>query len=213
MTQTQSETQQNQFYLLLPDSTRGGKGHGVAFENLKELRGGPRLVLRPKDGGFPALSAKPKLVYEPGRGVTPQDLEGGMSGYWLVSERLKSVMIGTDPDAFEFVECDFYLADGTEGPRYYLCDVVRTVDAVDESASKLNVLVGDEYSAGKHYRLTGGASLVFKNDVVGDALVFRTPFSGDLVFCSRRFRDAVRAAGIGSPKDSRGLWFTAVDDL
>lgn len=210
---TQNETQQDQFFLLLPDSTRGGEGHGVVFENLKELRDGPRLVLRPRDGGFPPLSAKPKLVYRPEKGDPPEDLEGGMSGYWLVSERLRDVMIGTDPYAFAFVECDFHLADGTEGPRYYLCDVVRTLDAVDESESRLNVVVGDEYPAGKHYRLTGGASLVFKDEVVGDSQVFRTPYSGDLVFCSRRFRDAVWAAGIGGPDESRGLWFTAANDL
>ena len=119
-----------------------------------------------------------------------------MSGYWLVSERLKMAFTEIDPVAFEFVECDYVLPDGTEGPTYHLCEVARELDAVDEEASKFRVIVDEGYPGGKFYDLRGGASLAFKRDVIGDSHVFRSPYSGDLVYCDRMFRDAIRAAGM-----------------
>ena len=130
-----------------------------------------------------------------------------MSGYWLVSGRLKKAFTEIDSDAFEFVECDCRLPDGTEGPTYYLCEVARELDAVDEEASKFWVNVDGGYPGGKFYDLRGGASLAFKREVVGDSHVFRSPYSGDLVFCDRMFRDAIRGAGIGSDRETRGLRF------
>lgn len=44
-----------QFFLLTPDTTRPGRGHGVEIENEDELLQSPRLILRPEEGGFPPL--------------------------------------------------------------------------------------------------------------------------------------------------------------
>lgn len=65
-----------EFFLLMPDTTRGGKGHGVVFENAKRLRIPPRLILRPEEGGFPPMAEKPLLVYSAKKGSLPEDLEG-----------------------------------------------------------------------------------------------------------------------------------------
>lgn len=208
-----SQPARGDFFLLMPDTTRGGRGHGVVFENVKKLRTPPRLILRPEGGGFPPLFEKPLLVYSPKKGEPPEDLEGGMSGYWLVSDHLREVLISIDPSAFEFVECDYRLADGTAGPRYFLCDVTRVIDAVDEAASKFRIIHEDGYPGGKFYDLKGGSSLAFRRDVVGSAHIFRTPYSGNLVFCDRALRDAVLSAGIGGGGESRGLWFTDAADI
>ncbi|WP_349999338.1 DUF1629 domain-containing protein [Stenotrophomonas lacuserhaii] len=210
---TQTQPQRGEYFLLQPDTTRGGRGHGVVFENVKKLRTPPRMILRPTKGGFPELSETPRLVYSPDKGDPPQDLEGGISGYWMVSRRLKQVLSQVDPDGFEFVEADYRLSDGTKGPPYYLCDVIRELDALDEVASRLTIEESDEYPAGKFYDLTGGSSLAFRKDAVGDAHVFRTPYSGRLVFCDRRLRDAIFAAGMGETKDSYGVWFTDAADI
>ncbi|MBN5143191.1 DUF1629 domain-containing protein [Stenotrophomonas maltophilia] len=202
-----------EFFLLMPDTTRGGRGHGVVFENVKQLRTPPRLILRPEKGSFPPMAEKPSLVYSAKKGSLPEDLEGGMSGYWMVSERLRDALVSVDPAGFEFVECDYRLADGSEGPRYFLCDVTRELDAVDEGASQFRIITDEGYPGGKFYDLKGGASLAFRKDVVGQAKVFRTPYSGGLVFCSRELRDAVWDAGIGGPGESRGLWFTDAADI
>ncbi|MGH8038887.1 MAG: DUF1629 domain-containing protein [Stenotrophomonas sp.] len=204
-----NQPRKGEFFKLRPDATRGGKGHGVVFENEDALLTPPRLILLPKTGGFPPLRETPRLVYHPREGVLPQDLEGGMSGYWLVSERLRQVMEAVDPDAFVFADTDYRLADGSKGPTYYLCDVVRTLDALDEDASQLNIVISDDYEAGKYYLLTGDVRLAFKQQVLGSAHVFRVPFNGG-VFCDRRFKDAVEAAGIVTPRKSNGLWFEDV---
>ncbi|MCT8357355.1 DUF1629 domain-containing protein [Xanthomonas citri pv. anacardii] len=201
-----NEPKKGEFFHLQPDVRRGGKGHGVVFENRDALLTPPRLILKPKDGGFPALREIPRLIYHPSEGVLPEDLEGGFSGYWLVSERLRRVMEMVDPAAFEFAETDYRLDDGSKGPNVYLCDVVRTLDALDEDASHLDIKVSDEYEDGKYYSLAGGSRLAFKRDVLGSAHVFRLPFHGG-VFCDRVFKDAVKAAGIGAQGQSDGLWF------
>ncbi|MCE4552782.1 imm11 family protein, partial [Xanthomonas hortorum] len=125
---------------------------------------------------------------------------------WLVSERLRRVMEAVDPGAFAFVETDYRLADGSKGPNVYLCEVIRTLDALDEDASMLKIEVSDDFEEGKYYDLTGEIRLAFKRDVLGDAHVFRLAFHGG-VFCDRLFKDAVEAAGIGTDGQSDGLWF------
>ena len=89
--------------------------------------------------------------------------------------------------------------------QYYFCGVLRTLDALDEAASRLKIKVGD-YVNGKYYSLSGGANLVFKEDVVGSAHVFRTPFA-DTVFCDRALHDAVTAA------DVKGVEFLDAADV
>ncbi len=209
---TKNEPTRGEFFLLIPDTTRGGRGRGVEIENEEALLTPPRLIIRPRRGGFPALKQRPVLLYDPGAGDPPEDLEGGLSGYWLVSERLKDVFSKVDPAGFDFVECDYRQTDGSEGPRYYLCEVTRELDALDEESSRLTIEVSDDFVGGKFYDLSGGTSLSFCKDVVGQAHVFRTPYSGGLTFCDRVLRDAVWDAGIGGPKESRGLWFTDAAD-
>ena len=195
----------------MPDVRRGGHGHGVVFENIDQLLNPPRRILRPATGGFPELRQKPRLVYDPAAGDPPQDLEGGLSGYWLVSDRLKSVLEGMDPEGFAFVECDYLLQDGSQGPPYFLCDVVRVLDALDEAASTLRIEVSDDFVGGKYYNFAGGISLAFRKEAVGNAHVFRTPYSGNYVICDRRLRDAVQGA-IGGSGGSGGLWFEDAAD-
>lgn len=195
-----------QFYQLEPDVRRGGSGHGVVFENLASLLTPPRVVLRPVSGGFPALAAMPRLVYRPERGAPPQDLEGGMSGYWLVSDRLRRVMEDVDADAFAFADVSYEASDESLSGGYSLCDVTRTLDALDEETSVLHIEVSDEFEAGKFYDLTGEIRLAFRPDALGDAHVFRLAFHGG-VFCDSVFLRAVEEAGILSSKRSNGLWF------
>lgn len=204
---------EGEFYMLEPDMRRGGSGHGVVFENLLQLLTPPRRILHPEGVGFPPLKEKPRLSYDPKQGEPPEDLEGGLSGYWLVSQRLKDAFQSVDRAGFEFVECDYKREDGSPGPRRYLCDVVRVLDALDEDASRLNVKISDDYPGGKFYNLAGGAHLAFRKEAVGQAHVFRLPFAGDLVFCDRMLRDAVHNAGISANGKSDGLWFVDAADI
>lgn len=203
--------ERGEFFKLRPDVRRGGAGHGVVFENEQALLTPPRLILKPEDGGFPVLNETPRLVHVPSKGSLPQDLEGGFSGYWLVSDRLRKVMEEVDPEAFAFVPVEYRLANDTPGPRMFLCDVVRTVDALDEEASELVIEVSDEFEKGKYYDLAGEVRLAFKREALGAAHVFRLPFNGG-VFCDRAFKEAVEAAGIVNGQSSNGIWFYDVVD-
>ena len=200
------------FFMFGPESESNRGFRGARLENIQQLQTSPRLILRPDAGGFPPLSEVPRVVLDPSEGPAPRDLEGGFSGYWLVSERLQRAMSAVDPEAFAFVECEVCLADGSAGPRRFLCDVVREVDALDEEASQLRIKVDDDYVRGKFYSLGGGARLVFKRDVLGAAHVFLTPFNPS-AFCDRTFRRAVQAAGISMDAGVSGISFVDVTDI
>jgi hypothetical protein len=208
---TENKPKKGEFYALMPDLRIAGPGHGVVFENLKQLLTPPRRSLRPWEGGFPPLREMPRLVHDPKQGDLPLDLEASFGGYWLVSERLKKVFEEVDPDAFEFREVDFRLADGSQGNKYFLCDVVRILDAVDEENSTLQIERGDEYVDGKAYNFSGGANLAFKADVVGRAHIFQLTHSFS-VFCDLVMLDAIRYAGISSGEHSGGIWFFDASD-
>ncbi|MCD0280302.1 DUF1629 domain-containing protein [Xanthomonas melonis] len=202
----QSTPEQGEFYFLMP-SLECGPELGVVFENVKQLLIPPRLILRPNEGGFPPLSEKPRLVHDPSKGVMPKDLEAGFSGYWLVSERLRRVFAAIDPAGFAFVECDFRMADGSEGPRHFLCDVVRVLDALDEERSEVEVEVSDDFVDGKYYDFTGGAKLAFRKEVTAGSHIFVLKYSGGCVFCDRAMRSAVQEAGTKQDGSLSGLWF------
>jgi hypothetical protein len=120
--------------------------------------------------------------------------------YWLVSDRTKSVFEAIDPAGFAFVACEVRVhPDDYDGPGYWLCDVVRVLDALDETQSSLKISRRDEadypYSGEKHYSLAGGVELIFREDTIGEAHVFRMAYSG-AVICDQLLKDAWKVAQI-----------------
>lgn len=195
------------FYLLKPDMNYAPKS-GVVFENEQQLLTPPRVLLKAVAGGFPPLRETPRLVLDPAKGPAPRDLEAGFSGYWLMSERLHRVLSTVDPEAFAFVECEVRNADGSPGARYFLCDCVRTLDAVDEDHSELDIEVSDEFVDGKFYDMTAGAKLAFRKDVIGQAHAFHLPFSThSFLIVDEVLHKAILEAGA-----SDGLWFRDTAD-
>lgn len=161
------------------------------------------------------MKEMPRLVHDPKEGDFPRDLEGSFSGYWLVSERLKNVFEAVDPDAFAFARVDFRLQDGTPGPPYYLCDVVRVLDGVDEENSTLKIETGEEYVRGKAYDFSGTVKLAFRKEIVRDAHVFRVPYSSSMfiVFIDKFAVSALTEAGIFDRANSNGLWIMDASDF
>ncbi|MCC8538921.1 DUF1629 domain-containing protein [Xanthomonas axonopodis pv. poinsettiicola] len=211
-TTTDNQPNAGEFFVFGPDLESNRPFRGATFENVQKLLTPPRLILRPSGGGFPPLREKPKLVLDPSQGPKPRDLEGGFSGYWLVSERLREAMVSVDNDAFAFAECDVRLGNGAQGPKYFLCDVVRVLDAVDEDNSKLKIEIDDDFVNGKYYATGGGASLAFKREVLGDAHVFLTPYSL-FVVCDQVFKAAVHRAGVPEDPELSGISFIDASDI
>lgn len=196
----QTPAPRRKFFKLGPDLRGGGKGHGVRIANKDALTTPGLIIFAPppeKRYGFAKLPEIPRLIHDPRQGKMPRDLEG-LAGYWLISERLKQVFESVDRVGFEFVACDFILADGSIGPQYYLCDVVRVLDAVDEGKSKLKIKY--EPSGRKRYSFLGGAHLVFQENVVEGVHIFRTPYSIS-IFCDNILKEACRSESI------TGTWF------
>ena len=199
-----SSSQKGKFYDIGPDLRGGGKGHGLEVANADRLAPPGTRIIDIPNGDPDQYPERPQLILGPESGGMPRDLEG-LAGIWIISERAKAVFEAVDSSGFVFVDCDFTLADGSPGDQRYLCNVNRMLDALDEGASKLKIKISDDYAKGKHYSFAGGASLVFKEDVVGSTHIFRTPFSG-MVFCDRVLHDAVINAKL------TGFWFIDAAD-
>jgi hypothetical protein len=194
--------EKRKFFIIEP-SFWGGGIPGLEIANKSNLRLPGTYMIEPPNGDPNQYAERPQLVHAPEIGGMPRDFED-LFGMWIVSERLKRVFESTDPDGFAFAACDFTLADGSAGPPYYFCGVLRSLDALDEDASRLKIEVGD-FVNGKYYDRSGGASLIFREDAVGSAHVFLTPFALD-VFCDHVLRDAVVVSGV------QGVRFTDVVD-
>jgi hypothetical protein len=173
--------------------------HGLAdfeVENLDILLMGARALCPPEGRrGFPAYPEKPRLVIgKRKRGPPPSDIELYHS-YWLISDRLKSLFEAFDPAAFAFQACNVRLRDGSPGPAYWLCDVIRVLDAFGEDT--LQEIRRYQEKTGYRYRgFSGEKSLVFNEPVIGPSHIFVTPYSRADVFCDQGLKDACKAAGI-----------------
>jgi hypothetical protein len=153
--------------------------------------GSGALFPPPGKRGFPVYPEKPRVVIgKRKRGPPPSDIELYHS-YWLISDRLKSLFESVDdPQAFAFQACDVKLRDGSPGPVYWLCDVVRTLEGFGERTVR-------EFRSGvKHAGLKGNKTLVFDESAIGGSHIFRTPYSPADVFCDQIMKDACKAAGM-----------------
>jgi Protein of unknown function (DUF1629) len=173
--------------------------HGLAdfeVENLDVLRAGAPALYPPEGRrGFPIYPERPRVVIGKRKsGPPPSDIELYHS-YWLVSDRLKALFESFDPPAFAFQACDVKLRDGTTGPVYWLCDVVRVVEAFGEST--LREIQQYRERTGFMYRgFRSDKTLVFNETIIGDSHIFRTPYSQADVFCDQSLKDACKGAGI-----------------
>jgi hypothetical protein len=96
-----------------------------------------RRPLDAPSAAFP-YSEVPRFLFDSRLGLPPRDLEA-FRCYWLISNQLKTVLERVDPEGLSFLGCDVLLPNGADGGAYWLCDVIRILDAVDETVSKLRI--------------------------------------------------------------------------
>jgi len=171
---------------------------GWEMENLAALTGGRQVLIPPRERGFVPFPETPRLVIDRSLGRAPADWEL-FHDYRLVSDRMKSLLETLDSEGVRFVRCETRYQDGCAAPTYWLCDVIRVLDAVDEEKSVLEI----EYPTPgrKVYNLRRRSSLIFKEDSVGEAHIFRLLFY-PMVVCDQVLKDACKEAGV------RGIGFT-----
>lgn len=193
-----TDSHQGEFFILTSSFWGDGRFPGLEIANENALIAPGMLVVAPPTGDPDHYPERPHLVHIPEKGGMPRDFEE-LGGIWIISQALKDVFAAVDPQAFAFTACDFTLADGSTGPQYYFCDVIRRVDALDVPASRVKVKVDRNFITGedeRFYSIAGGASLVFKKDVVGTAHIFRQPHSALDPVCDRVMHDALIRANL-----------------
>jgi Protein of unknown function (DUF1629) len=190
------------FYDVGPDYRRGGRP-GFWLED--------ESVLPKEHHHLPHFVEPPRLVFDKRMGDWPCDLED-YRGFWLVSDRMKAVLEAVDPEGVSFVRCDVRLPNAIyEGPPYWFCDVLRVLDALDETQSRLKIGIREDERyrdfGKKFYSFAGGAELVFREDAIGSAHVFRMAHYEATVICDQVLKDAAKSAGL------RKIWFWDVAKL
>jgi hypothetical protein len=180
------------FYRIGPDWRVGGKpGYWLEDESILP----PYEVFR-----LPASIVRPTFVFDKSVGSLPYDLEPYYH-WWLISDRTKAVFEGLDPEAFVFVPCYIRVPHGSyHGPDYWLCDVVRVLDALDEAQSRLIIRIEDNARSlnygKKIYVAMPGSKLVFTEAAVGKVHIFRMAHSEAVVICDQDLKDACKSAGL-----------------
>jgi len=193
-----SASKQGAFFVIEPSYRGNGQIPGLEIANEDKLLAAGMNTMDPPNGDPGQYPEKPHLVHVPELGGLPRDFEE-LAGIWIVSDALKRVFESVDPAGFAFAACDFTLADGAPGPQYHLCDVVRSLDALDEDASRVKIKYERDHRTDedlKFYSIAGGAGLAFKPEVVGDAHIFRQVRLGTEPICDRVMHDAVKAADL-----------------
>jgi hypothetical protein len=170
-------------FYIVTFSYSGERRANWEVNNLNVLSPGNGVLLPPEGRrGFPDYLEKPHLMIGKRKvGHPPRDMEEFHS-YWLISYPLKVLFESIDPQAFAFQSCDVKFRDGSTGPVYWLCDVVRVLDAFGDITLQ---------EIRRHHM-----AAVFKENIVGDSHIFRTPYSVADVFCDQELKDACKRARI-----------------
>jgi len=196
------KVRKRKFYVIGPDYRRGGR-LGGRLENDGVIPYGAEHQ--------PAFAEPPRFVFDRKTGDPPSDLEP-CAGFWLISDGTKAALEAVDPTAFSFVQCEMRVPHGDwDGPRHWLCEVVRVLDALDETQSRLEIGIRDDDRyldfGKKFYDFSGEVALVFREDAVGDAHVFRMAHRRSTVICDQVLKDACKSAGL------KGIRFRDVSKL
>ncbi|MHB0768801.1 imm11 family protein [Bradyrhizobium sp. 5.13L] len=186
----QPRARKRRFYKISPNNG-GGSGFSVADESVLP----PYRVSR-----LPASTPPVPCIFNKSDGSPPYDLELCFR-WWLISDRAKAVFERIDPEAFVFVPCDVRVRQGSyRGPNYWLCDVVRVLDALDEAKSSVRIGVRDDVRyidhGQKYYELISDYKLVFREAAIGNAHIFRMAYKCLTVICDQEFKDACKSAGL-----------------
>jgi hypothetical protein len=184
--------EKGKFFGMGADVRRGGRPGFVIHNLSKILRRGNVLEPRPGTRGFPDYPEPPLVRLDQTLGRPPRDLEI-YHCYWLVSSAAKNLFTSVDPEGFAFVQCKVVTEHWEPGPEYWLCDVTRVLDAVDDERSLVKI---KHDSLGKRYDLSGGAKLVFIEELIKSAHIFRLSYYALAVFCDQQMKDACKKAGL-----------------
>lgn len=148
------------------------------------LGGQVAFVANPRRRGFPDLSGRPIFQCINRKSRLRRDFEP-YAGWWITSDRLKAVLESVDIQACSFLNCDLQSTDGLSVSSIWLCDIIRTIDAFDETASDIDIAYRDD--GRKRYDRIG-RSITLRQDIDPDAHIFRPVFASSYAICDNIFK-------------------------
>jgi hypothetical protein len=122
--------------------------------------------------GFPDYEGIPVLKFDPRRKIIADWRLDGC--YWVVSNRTRELLEKLDGDAFDFrPTISSQGKNPVPGGPFWLCDVIRVLDAVDEERSELYMGQTQTVDGTLINRRYQGIHLArFRPEIVGEAHVF-----------------------------------------
>ena len=191
-TTRERKPRERKFFVV--DGQTASRASGFEVLNGDKLISGGVAAFLPAPGlPFREYLEQPLFLADEKRGRIHRDLEIH-SGFWFISEKMRSVLQAVDPEAFSLIECSIQSPDGSRQPPRWLCDVVRVLDALDEMQSKVRVGVADNGS--KYYLRGGDEKLIFDQAVVGASHIFRMKYCESRVICDEELRLACKSADL-----------------
>lgn len=190
------------FYVVRVGLARVTRQPGWEFVNLQEVcRACGKISFGQSSvgqRGFDHVTVPPHFHVSARLGRRLADVEP-YGGYWVVSDRAKQVLSEAGPAGFAFLPISTTVDPGAEPVALWLCDVVPTLDAVDEARSAVEAGVSD--TGAKTHNLIADYSLVVREGVVTGHQVFRLATAAYAVVCTDAFRARIKVSGL------RGLGF------
>ena len=124
----------------------------------------------------------------------------GYGNFMLLSDRFKGLVDALAPGSIEAALCDARSPRGEALPPYWWVDVVRVLDnCVDEERSKLSYMAESPFASGSDadkLRYKDLQDIIFRQDVAGDAQLFRILRYDARPIVGERLADNIRDAGL-----------------
>lgn len=163
---------------------------------------GPREPLYAWGGhgsGLPSLGEAPRFQFSKKIGAAaPWDLTETYRSLLLLSSRVKDLLCGLDPAAFEVLEVAATHQDGSAAPNRWLADVVRFVDPLVYETSLYKEV---DFAPYRRLHLSSFATTSFSRTEMGGAEIFRVPWQTEMWV----FTERVRTALLASPRTTGGI--------
>lgn len=129
--------------------------------------------------GIPIVTETPTFKHVKRDGPYPRDIER-FGNFWVISKKLKKIFEDFDPEAFDFLECKVWSGDIMTTGEHWFCDVVRVLDVIDESKSKLeSAFIGGK----KYYHLSESKKIHLNRNIIKKHRVFMVDHCWPNVMC------------------------------
>ncbi len=185
-----ASNQERKYFEIYPDMNLSS-APPLVWVNEREMKGDYRSDACLPFWGLP-LADIPQITFDQRKKRGKLIDAWPVFGMWFVSDRLKQLLEQLDPQAFEFAATQVDYSKFEEpGPAYWLCNLVRQLDCIDDEKSKFTLYNEVDFKAYKAL-----INIKMHAEVVGDAHAFRLVHKNSTWIVDDVFLQAMTAAKI-----------------